>query len=78
MPERKDTRSYQPPSARHAVMDDELEELRRMSHDQDWLGNRAAARPRRRSRRKALLAIAAICIVVVVALAAAMALRLFG
>lgn len=65
-------------NARRPAMDDEFEELRRMSHDQNWLGNRAATRPRRRSSRKTLLAIAMICIVAVVALAAAIALRLFG
>lgn len=35
------------------AVDDELEELRRMSHDQDWLGRRPVPRPSETRRRDA-------------------------
>lgn len=60
------------------AMDDELEELRRMSHDQDWLGRRPVPAPQRNaaSRRTSPAIIAIACAVIAVALIAAVAMFL--
>lgn len=58
--------------------DDGLEELRRMSHDQDWLGRRPVAAPQRKkpSRRTNPAAIAIGCAIVAIALIIAVAMFL--
>lgn len=58
--------------------DDGLEELRRMSHDQDWLGRRAVPAPQRKrpSRRTNPAVIALVCAVIAVALVIAVAMFL--
>ena len=60
------------------AVDDGLEELRRMSHDQDWLGRRAAPAPQRKrpSRRTSPAVIALVCAVIAVALVIAVAMFL--
>ena len=58
--------------------DDGLEELRRMSHDQDWLGRRPAPTPPRKkpSRRTSPAVIAIVCAIVAIALIVAVAMFL--
>lgn len=60
------------------AVDDGLEELRRMSHDQDWLGRRAVPAPQRKrpSRRTNPAVIALVCAVIAVALIIAVAMFL--
>lgn len=60
------------------AVDDGLEELRRMSHDQDWLGRRPVPAPQRNaaSRRTSPAIIAIVCAVIAVALIAAVAMFL--
>ena len=51
------------------AVDDGLEELRRMSHDQDWLGRRAVPAPqRKRPSRRTNPAVIAVALIIAVAM----------
>lgn len=59
-------------AARRNGIDDELDELRRMSHDQEWLGRRPIAAPQS-SRRGNPIVIAVVCAAIAIALIIAVA-----
>lgn len=59
-------------AARRNGMDDGLDELMRMSHDQEWLGRRPVAAPQS-SRRGNPIVIAIVCAIIAIALIIAVA-----